>query len=159
MLCQNCNNANATTFIKKTINGVTKEYHLCQKCAAKLGMNSFNFFDVDGFFGSLLNVNNQNIKPKKTCSGCNSTYKDITDKGRLGCPECYIAFYDELMPLIVKIQGKSIHVGMKPNKLNTVENDIIALENDLKTAILNEEYEKAAQIRDILKEKKGENDG
>ena len=159
MLCQNCNNATATTYIKKSINGVTKEYNLCQKCAMKLGLGDYNFFDTDDLFGSLLNIYNQNTEPMKICENCKSSYDDIIKKGRLGCPDCYTTFYNELAPSIVKMQGKLMHTGIKPNKQIIVEDDIIELEKDLKKAILNEEYEKAAQIRDILKEKRGEKNG
>ncbi len=155
MLCQNCNNATATTFIKRTINGVTKEYHLCQKCAMQLGVGAFNMFDTDDFFASLLS-NSTISKPKKVCKSCNSSYQDIVKKGRLGCPECYTTFEDELMPSIIKMQGRAIHNGKKPEKFVSVKNEIEVLENDLKEAIKNEEYEKAAQIRDILKEKRGD---
>ena len=34
MLCDNCAKRQATTFIKRTVNGQTQELHLCPQCAA-----------------------------------------------------------------------------------------------------------------------------
>ncbi len=41
MLCQNCSKAQATTHIKRIINGEATEQHLCAACAKKLGFDSF----------------------------------------------------------------------------------------------------------------------
>ena len=54
MLCQNCGKNQATTHVKKTINGETSELHLCAACAAKQGLggmwNGFGF-DLGDFWG------------------------------------------------------------------------------------------------------------
>lgn len=43
MKCQHCNEREATTYIKKNINGKKTEMHLCSECAAELGvMNEFS---------------------------------------------------------------------------------------------------------------------
>jgi hypothetical protein len=41
MLCQNCERNEATTHIKKVVNGETAETHLCADCAAHLGYGDF----------------------------------------------------------------------------------------------------------------------
>ena len=38
MRCQHCNQNEATTFIKKNINGHKEEMHLCSECAKELGV-------------------------------------------------------------------------------------------------------------------------
>ncbi len=55
MKCQHCNEREATTYIKKNINGKKTEMHLCSECAAELGvMNEFSpeSFFADTFFGN-----------------------------------------------------------------------------------------------------------
>ena len=47
MLCQNCGKYEATTHVKKIINGESAEAHLCSDCAKALGYN-----DVFGGFGN-----------------------------------------------------------------------------------------------------------
>ena len=38
MRCQHCNQNEATTFIKRNINGHKEELHLCSECAKELGV-------------------------------------------------------------------------------------------------------------------------
>ena len=53
MLCQNCGRNEATTHIKRVINGATSENHLCAECAGSLGYG--DMFSGLGFsFGELL---------------------------------------------------------------------------------------------------------
>ena len=40
MKCQKCKNNEATTHVKRVINGVTEEYELCRDCAAHPLMNN-----------------------------------------------------------------------------------------------------------------------
>ena len=85
----------------------------------------------------------------------------------MGCPDCYTEFREEILPTLIKIHGKTEHKGISPensgsaetNAENTQVDEITKLENELKTAIENEEFEKAAELRDILKEKRGEING
>ena len=53
MLCQNCGKREATTHIKRVVNGETSESHLCAECAASLGYaDVFSGFGLS--FGDLL---------------------------------------------------------------------------------------------------------
>ena len=57
MLCQNCGKNEATTHIKRVVNGDTTETHLCAECAQHLGYGDmFSGFglNLDDFFGSFL---------------------------------------------------------------------------------------------------------
>ncbi len=162
MLCENCKHSTATTHIKRTVNGVTKEYYLCHSCAANLGFSNFNFFDMNDLWGSLLGNQQRGVPKAKCCKTCNTTFNDIIKSGKMGCPDCYSEFREEIMPTIMKVHGKTEHKGTSPENEssdNSQTNEIEKLENDLKTAIENEEFEKAAEIRDILKEKRGELNG
>lgn len=160
MLCENCKVNTATTHIKNTVNGVTGEYFLCPECAAKLGFNNFNFFKLDDFWNSLLS---EPLKKKtgKRCGFCNTSFDEIVNSGKMGCENCYIEFKEEIMPTILKIHGKNRHIGSKPEASESFEkpNDIEALEKELKEAIEKEEFEKAAKLRDELREKRSENNG
>ncbi|MEE1002609.1 MAG: UvrB/UvrC motif-containing protein [Acutalibacteraceae bacterium] len=167
MLCENCKKATATTHIKRSVNGVTREYHLCPECAAKLGFSNFHFFDMNDLWSTFLG-NGQSAMPQtKRCRTCNTSFEEIINNGKMGCPDCYTEFREEILPTLIKIHGKTEHKGISPensgsaetNAENTQVDEITKLENELKTAIENEEFEKAAELRDILKEKRGEING
>lgn len=163
MLCENCKSATATTHIKRTVNGITKEYYLCPECASKLGFSEFNFFDINDFWGSMLGSQKIVESYTKRCRKCNSSFKEIVESGKMGCPYCYIDFREEIRPTLIKIHGKTEHKGLSPVKastgVNSLHEEIETLEIELKKAIENEEFEKAAEIRDMLKEKRGEQNG
>lgn len=178
MLCENCGKREANVRYSENINGVKKEMHLCEECSRKLGItekvdfriSSLNF---SNFFGSffedfstpefmpLLNE----IKQLK-CDSCGSTFEDIVNTGKYGCPNCYDIFEDRMDPILKKLQGANRHNGrlgkISDNKVKFDTNDISkvdkksqnkleSLQTNLKQAIKEERYEDAAKIRDEIK--------
>lgn len=158
MLCQQCGLKNATTHIKQIVNGVVTEKHLCSDCAQK---NS-NAGSFSGILASMLGE----ITPKtaKSCGCCGYTMQDIIKRGKVGCAKCYDAFFDELLPYIKRLHGSVEHLGKIPNKsplaVSTKEDRLTALKNELSILVKREEFEKAAEIRDKIREleKEGEKD-
>ena len=66
MRCQHCNQNEATTFIKKNINGHKEEMHLCSECAKELGvMDEFRMPSMSEMFGDsfLGNFLGAGVKP------------------------------------------------------------------------------------------------
>ena len=156
MLCRNCGLRPATTHIKRVINGKVEEYHLCSQCAEKMNVSAFDLFNLSDLWGSFFGdrLPNEPSINQKRCQSCGSTFADIARLGKLGCPDCYSEFYDELLPSLRKIHGKTHHVGKVPNCADDKTKagyEINDLKKELNEAITNEEYEKAAQIRDKIK--------
>lgn len=161
MMCENCGKNTATTYIKKIINGVATQKHLCSACAAKYGFQNFagnNFANLlSSMFGSALSDGYD--KQYKRCSTCGSDLQDIINSGKVGCPECYTEFYSELLPYLKRIHGSVKHIGKVPNNapLAPVSGDkLTELKNTLHELVMNEEFEKAAVIRDRIKELESE---
>lgn len=178
MLCQNCKKNNATVFYKETINGETSSYALCSECAKKMedeGKISFNSpleSIGDGFFSPFDEINDIFSgffgKPQKAisayeekrCPMCKSSFNDIVKAGKVGCAKCYETFASELESTVKSIHGNVSHVGRTsgPWKKKKEKNDKIAkLKSELAAAIEAQEFEKAAELRDKIKETEGEN--
>ncbi len=157
MLCQSCEKRQASTHIKTILNGELKEFNLCSECAAKLGYGSFfsNFgFDIDKLFGSFMDVPNPQRKAKR-CQFCGSSFEEIAKSGKVGCAHCYEEFYDELLPSIQRIHGRTNHTGKLARSAGTevkVKNEIAKCKAELEQAIKTQEFEKAAELRDKIKE-------
>ena len=146
MKCQHCNNNEATTHIKKNINGNVTEMHLCSECAKELGvMEEFSpesFFN-DTFFGNFLGagVPAMNILSGiDHCEYCGSTFNDIVKSGRVGCANCYSKFEDRLQPTITKMHGNAKHIGKNVTYTEDKEaepeiSELDKLKNDLKLAV------------------------
>ena len=74
----------------------------------------------------------------------------------LGCPACYTTFKTELLAIIAKVQDKHTqHIGRAPSQSN-VDLDrhlqIRRLLRKLESAVNQEQYEDAAELRDQLRE-------
>lgn len=170
MLCQHCKKNEATTVVKTMINGEYAEYRLCHECAHELGYDSM-FPDFTSDFGGLLSSFFSNALPAISgaahCNTCGSTLNDIKRTGKVGCADCYDTFFSELMPTIRNIHGNTEHKGKRPNVIEytvnedkkdqteSAEDKIAALRAELKKAIENENFERAAQLRDEIKELEG----
>lgn len=103
-------------------------------------------------------INNKQEIDKKinvVCNVCNTSFEEYKKEGKLGCSKCYQAFEKELKPIIESIYGFSEHIGKYPkNQFKDVDviKTIEKLKEQLNIAIQEEEYEKAAELRDeILK--------
>ena len=44
------------------------------------------------------------------CDSCGSTFDDIINTGRYGCPNCYDTFEDRMDPILKKLQGEKIDI-------------------------------------------------
>lgn len=157
MLCQACEKRQATTHIKTILNGELKEYNLCSECAQKNGYGSFFGdlnFDLDKLFGSFMDSINPS-KNRKRCPCCGSSFEDIAKSGKVGCAECYDVFYEELLPSVQRIHGRTSHTGKLAHSAGTevkVRNEIAKYREDLEKAIKSQEFEKAAELRDKIRE-------
>lgn len=163
MKCQHCNEKEATTYIKKNINGKVTEMHLCSECAKELGvMDEFSTenFLADTFFGNFLGagIPSMNIlSGVDRCEYCGSTFNDIVKSGKVGCAHCYTKFEDKLEPSIIKIHGKTSHVGKNVSYTEIPEkedkkDEVKSLKEDLKRAVKEQRFEDAAVLRDKIKE-------
>jgi len=83
------------------------------------------------------------------------TFDEFRKAGRFGCAMCYSSFSEKLYPIFRRIHGNTKHVGKIPTKMGediAIKREIDRLKIELNVAIKNEEYEKAAQIRDRIRE-------
>lgn len=175
MLCQNCNKNEATTYYKETINGQTRELHLCSECAAKLTgsapsfgsmfsdpffSNPFGSFFAEPFGAALQSPFGgvaQAIGGGRRCPTCGMTESELRRTGRAGCGDCYQNFSDILMPYIKKLHGAAAHVGSTPAAADQPKaNPVEGLKAKLADAVKTENYEEAARLRDEIRRLEGE---
>lgn len=90
---------------------------------------------------------------KKTCPICGITFAEFRKGGRLGCAYDYVAFEDDLEPLLVNIHGALAHTGKVPtNQSGSPERQhrLMQLKNEMKQAVEKEDYESASRLRDKI---------
>lgn len=174
MLCQNCGKRDATTHIKRIVNGETAESHLCTDCASQLGyddmFSGFNF-NLGEFFGGFLGdgFGNGALTTVKRCGKCGNSFNDIVKEGKLGCADCYRTFYDKLQPMLQRLHGRVMYNGKTAassgvasktdNAVAEKKARISALRTLISEAVEKEDYEQAAKLRDQIKELEKEASG
>jgi len=133
---------------------------LCEQCAKEKGKFTFESpLNLNDFLSGLINFNH--VKPSQLtaakdliCEKCGMSFDEFQKVGKLGCSNCYEVFSERLKPLLKRLHGATEHRGKLPGKglKNTkVTNEIDCLKDLLNIAVKNEEYEKAAEIRDKIK--------
>ena len=116
---------------------------------------------LQGFFGTdraLGSGSGREKKEEKTCPGCGSSLRDFATRGA-GCPKCFETFAEELAPTVSRVHGKAAHTGRAPGRYRSrVERKrrMETLAEEQREAIKNEDFEKAAAIRDELKKLRAE---
>ncbi len=162
MLCEKCHKNEATTHIKRVINGQASEVYLCADCAAKAGFGSIHSpfsLGLNDLLGSVFGeaAHSKAIPAggdEVRCSGCGSTFQDIAATGRAGCAKCYDTFYDQLLPSLQRLHGKTRHAGKLPASAGVEakqRRQLDELRKALSLAVEKQEFEKAAALRDEIK--------
>ena len=111
-----------------------------------------------GFFGGEKalgsgNPTGEEKTAEKKCEGCGSTLRDFATRGA-GCPKCFETFAEELAPTVSRAHGRTVHTGRAPAKFRDrieTKRKIEALIEEQREAVKNEDFERAAEIRDELK--------
>lgn len=156
MKCNKCGNESVyhSTLI---INGVSQSISLCRECAIKEGVFSDYSTVFDDMFSSFQDLLSFEAVKNVSCPVCKTTLKEFKLVGKLGCPNCYEAFRDEISKIIKRISPYEKHsqdtikIKAKTVKLSKTEK-IEALRNEMKQCVAEERYEDAAKIKkQILK--------
>jgi len=96
---------------------------------------------------------------KQTCPVCGITFFEFRNHGRLGCPNDYVCFQEQLEQLVANIHGATAHTGKRPRKSARnldKQTRLIRLRRDLRDAVHAEEYERASLLRDEIRELENE---
>src|SRR5258708_2341382 len=161
MKCHQCDKP-ATFHITELTGGKPQELHLCEEHAREYLTESDSeptaASNLAGALAQQLVGGTAEELAKldqQVCPICGITFFEFRNQGRLGCPHDYICFEKELDPLILNIHGERAHTGKHPQRspANTGrQTELIRLRREMKEAIQGEDYEKASQLRDEIRQ-------
>jgi protein arginine kinase activator len=169
MVCEQCNLRPATLHFTKIINGKKSEIHLCEQCAKEsgemFGMPGSTGFSINNLLAGLLNMDSsqkesstQAFTPShiEQCPNCQLTYRQFAKFGRFGCAQCYDTFRSSLTPFLKRLHaGNHGHSGKIPKRIGSnlhLKKELEKQRLKLKEYIAQEEFEKAAMLRDQIRE-------
>ncbi|MFQ5511405.1 MAG: UvrB/UvrC motif-containing protein [Candidatus Krumholzibacteriia bacterium] len=158
-MCKECGVRPSKIHYTEIVNDNMVTMDLCVECAEARGIDvqragSYGLGDlVAGLIDNSARTETEHIG-KVRCPNCGFDYSNFKKSGRLGCPECYEAFEAQLMPLLRQIHGSTQHQGNTPQALGQkalIRKELADLKEALARAVDEEEYEKAARIRDRIR--------
>ena len=177
MICDNCGKNEVEVFIKQVMNQEIRNVNLCKSCAEELGFTSpvMPSITISFSLADSLQKKRKIRKPlprkKETfsdslcCPACDTKFSAFREDGLLGCPKCYEEFRSPLGAFLQKTQGSESHwiasdifkdiglvagkVEFEPKDAGNTE-DITRLRLEMYEAVAREDYERAAQLRDML---------
>src|SRR5215210_5401841 len=164
MKCDNCNKQ-ATVHLTEIKNGKKIEKHLCEQCAAQSeGLPVKSHTPINELLTNFVMAHSglQKGQAEATCEGCGITWHEFRQGGLFGCANDYTIFEKDLTPLLQRAhEGATHHVGKVPTRRGGTgvpmkrQIDLSKLRKELAKAVEAEDYERAAKLRDQIKQAEG----
>lgn len=159
VMCKNCGVRPATIHYTEIVNNKMITMDLCLECAEEKGIEvkKDTAYGLGDLVAELIDgtVKDETAKiGRLRCPECGYEFSDFRNIGRFGCPECYRSFEAQLNPLLRHIHGGTQHTGKTPVKLDgqsLSRQRVLQLKEELTRAIENEDYERAAELRDEIR--------
>ncbi len=172
MQCNICGKKKATVHLTEIVDEQMSEMHLCEECARQKSTQMEQQFGLADLLAGLSEAGTKpSAKPEEKstlqCASCGLNYEDFRKFGRLGCGDCYVSFKDHLAGLLRKIHGSNRHLGKTPFSGQaqgapdgtdisatagfSVSESIEDIKKQLQEAIQDEDFEKAAMLRDKIR--------
>jgi len=164
--CDKCDKP-ATIHLTDIADGKKTEVHFCEECAmaeglvkAALPLNQLlqGLGLVQSDSGGAIVKSSET--PERVCESCGLSFSEFRRQGLLGCPHDYDAFGSALETLVERAQeGATRHVGKVPRRAGLGQQrqtDILRLRGALRAAVTQEDYERAATLRDQIKQLENE---
>jgi protein arginine kinase activator len=133
------------------------ELHLCSQCAQQKNLLVGKDLQISQIVQMMISkyaVEGNDKLAGLSCPACGLHYTEFRTQGRLGCPHDYEVFRPGLVPLLERIHRKTVHTGKRPRQRPEVtQADVIALRKLLRDAVQLENYERAVELRDLIRQK------
>lgn len=161
MLCDNCGKNEAEVHLTQIVDNEMTTVHLCPACAADKGLDSgavpksLPLTDFLAQLGQGATTGEETSVPGP-CNYCHTSLDDFRRTGRLGCPHCYSIFEGQLRAILRRIHGSTQHLGKVyvPPASESADRTqrLSVLRRKLQRAVEAEDFERAAVLRDQIKE-------
>jgi protein arginine kinase activator len=163
MKCDSCGNSEATIHQIHVVDDEIKHLQLCENCAKDQSSETVQGeIGVEEAFSNLQESDDET----EQCPSCGLTLSELRTRNKVGCENCYQTFRDQLETLVHRIHGAEQHVG--DDLVNTADSDPAEtsgglgkvsenkkkrmLEKRLEKRIEEEDYERAAELRDRIED-------
>ena len=157
MKCCVCKEREATVHLTQIVGDKMQKLDLCEECARSKGVNDptgFSLADLLLGLGASQEMEQATKGGELKCPQCGFSQADFKKLGRFGCSECYETFSEGLDNLLKTMHKGTRHVGKVPaafSGVQTMKERLERLQQELARAIQEENFERAAVLRDEIK--------
>lgn len=161
MKCEMCHQHEATIAYTHVVESEKKTLHLCSACVSQQkARENPKQQAADGpavakkVKAELKQLDGEG-EADAQCTCCGMSYEEFKKAGRFGCHVCYEAFEDQLVRLMKRIHGTVGHQGkglVERREPFDPGEELEKLREELQAAVAAEAYEKAAGLRDRIRE-------
>jgi protein arginine kinase activator len=159
LLCQLCLKKIATYHSPKIVNNEIVHVHLCEDCVTRKNVHdaTSGFDDKLNFMfeGLIRTKEGETVSPAEIrCEKCGTSLKEYKKVHLLGCPGCYDVFTRYFAK---DLEVKKVVYAKETPAIEKSDN-LLHLRNELKRAVEEENFERAAGLRDEIQnlENRGE---
>jgi protein arginine kinase activator len=156
MQCDVCHEKEATVFLTQIVGGKMQKVNMCEACSKEKGVNDPTGFELaDLLLGMGAAQDIERSPDNAKCPVCGFTQADFKKTGRLGCSACYAVFEEGLESMLKNMHKGSEHTGKAPKALLALRQKnerLSTLQDSLAEAVAAEEYERAADLRDQIRQ-------
>lgn len=170
--CQLCSKRPATAHLTELDpdSGQRQELHICSTCIQRLDLKLENgpppiaeilgMKSDDASSGKLKVISSlsvpTSVKKDTTCQHCGLAFSEFGSGKLFGCAHDYVTFDEKIQTLLRNYHGTTRHVGRLPGSEPITPVDPITarrakLDASLRDAVVSENYESAAALRDEIK--------
>lgn len=158
MKCEICGLKDAVIHIRQIQKESVHELHICEECAQEKGLirEEETELPVTNLLAGLIDGAEAPGAADKAaaCPRCGTRLADFRKTGRFGCSDCFKVFESDLKAIVSQMAARPRHAGKLPAAVGGPQPhpDREGLRLELRSAVEAEDYEKAAQLRDRLRE-------
>jgi protein arginine kinase activator len=160
MICEVCHQKNADIVFKTVTGNQVATKAMCMSCAYSMQQDMIKMFMALGFRQDQVEEHLDTAEPQQTmprflCTHCGRSFEQLDENSMAGCASCYEAMQSE-MDKYLKDSKQVIpqsEMPGQPEEESTVaeeKDSLLDLKYKMIEAVVNEEYEEAAQLRDQI---------
>jgi len=160
MKCQICHQNEAQIVFTQVVSTGKVVLHICTECARNKGLSieiehtqpSISAASFLADYGGEKEKPEEDV-PDLVCGTCGLTYAEFKESGLFGCDRCHLAFDQHVRRLLKQMHGTAVHIEAVPKHVAekiTLKQSIKELKHQLRESVKNENYERAAELRDRI---------